>query len=141
MYGWMVFQNFSGVDEKTTLSWKYTGEGEDAFQKSCRIRVKDAQGRISDTGEMETERHQGMPFPDMEWRSFTEYQVQVEGKDRGGNLTESGWITFVDRYGGGETFLCQKALESDKEGKERLRAGLRAGTVSILHQRQKGKRS
>lgn len=95
MYGWMVFQNFSGVDEKTTLSWKYTGEGEDAFQKSCRIRVKDAQGRISDTGEMETERHQGMPFPDMEWRSFTEYQVQVEGKDRGGNLTESGWITFV----------------------------------------------
>ena len=95
MYGWMVFQNFSGVDEKTTLSWKFTGEGEDAFQKSCRIRVKDAQGRISDTGEMETERHQGMPFPEMEWRSFTEYQVQVEGKDRGGNLTESGWITFV----------------------------------------------
>lgn len=89
------FSEFLGVDEKTTLSWKYTGEGEDAFQKSCRIRVKDAQGRISDTGEMETERHQGMPFPDMEWRSFTEYQVQVEGKDRGGNLTESGWITFV----------------------------------------------
>ena len=89
------FSEFLGVDEKTTLSWKFTGEGEDAFQKSCRIRVKDAQGRISDTGEMETERHQGMPFPEMEWRSFTEYQVQVEGKDRGGNLTESGWITFV----------------------------------------------
>lgn len=89
------FSEFLGVDEKTTLSWKFTGEGEDAFQKSCRIRVKDAQGRISDTGEMETERHQGMPFPDMEWRSFTEYQVQVEGKDCGGNLTESGWITFV----------------------------------------------
>lgn len=56
------FSEFLGVDEKTTLSWKFTGEGEDAFQKSCRIRVKDAQGRISDTGEMETERHHACRF-------------------------------------------------------------------------------
>lgn len=89
------FSECFGIDRNVSASWKFEGEGENAFQKSYQLKVKEPDGTIYDTGRVEDACHQGINLPNIVFRSFEKYQIQVIVEDLAGNTAESEWLSFV----------------------------------------------
>lgn len=119
---------YFGIDKSLFLSWKFMGEGENAFQKSYQIKVRKSGTEIYDTGIVKNACHMGIELKSLELQSFKEYQIQVIIEDLSGDRAESEWVSFVtgtvnsDDFkgkwigtGGDKPFYARKECSISKE--------------------------